>query len=82
MVVVGVLLERELVQDAADVLLDGALGDPRTAADACVGAALRHEGGNLALAGAEGGQGIVAAIVAAFSRAPPCYHPWERRCAV
>jgi hypothetical protein len=39
--IVGVLREGEPAQDAADVLVDGALGNPEPAGDAGVGAALR-----------------------------------------
>jgi len=49
MIVCG-LRERELAEDASDVLMDGALANPQLAGDPRVRAALRHQLENLALA--------------------------------
>ena len=53
--------EAELGEDAGDVLLDGALGDDQAVGDGGVAAALGHQGEDVELAGAEGGQGVGAA---------------------
>src|SRR3954470_12285308 len=52
-VVVLVVLQRELLEDAVDVLLDGALGHPELARDTGVRASLGHQGEHLALSRAE-----------------------------
>jgi len=49
-VIVAGLGQVELGQDAAHVLLDGALGDPQSAGDARIGAALCHQCQHLELA--------------------------------
>jgi hypothetical protein len=59
--VVGVGLgEAELVEDALDVLLDGAPGDEERLGDRAVGASFCYEGEDLALARGEGGEPVVA----------------------
>jgi EmrB/QacA subfamily drug resistance transporter len=59
--VVGVGLdEPELAEDVLDVLLDRALGDVERPGDGVVGAPFGHEGEDLALAGREGGEPLVA----------------------
>ncbi|KOV66970.1 hypothetical protein ADK64_11055 [Streptomyces sp. MMG1121] len=52
MVIVG-LGQAQFAEDAAHVLLDGALGDPETACDTDVGPTLRQQGQYLALACAQ-----------------------------
>jgi hypothetical protein len=60
--VVGVGLdEPELAEDVLDVLLDRALGDVERSGDGVVGATLGHEGEDLAFAGCEPGEPLVAA---------------------
>jgi hypothetical protein len=49
-VVVVRLGQPKLDEDAVDVLLDGAFGDPQAARDACVRPAFSHEREHLALA--------------------------------
>src|SRR5215213_10827873 len=63
-VVAGRRGEAELGEDARDVLLDGAVGDDQALGDGGVAAALGHEGEDVELAGAEGGQGVGAAAAA------------------
>src|SRR5207302_29988 len=53
------LLQVELGQDAAYVLLDRAFADEELAGDSGVGATLGHERQHLPLAGGEPGEGIV-----------------------
>ena len=57
MIVLG-LRQRQLAQDAAHMLLNGALGDPQLAGDTRVGPALGHQLEDLALARCEIGEGI------------------------
>lgn len=58
MIVFG-LLQIELGENAADMLLDRALGDPQLPSDARVGAALGHQRQYLSLAWAEPGQWVI-----------------------
>src|SRR5262245_30352601 len=59
-VVVG-LVQVQLGEDGADVLLDGAFGDPQPPGDADVGASLGHQGEHLVFPRAEYGERVVAA---------------------
>jgi len=56
--------ELQLGEDAADVLLDRALGDHQALGDGGVGAALRHQAQHLALPRRQLGEGVVAAAAA------------------
>jgi EmrB/QacA subfamily drug resistance transporter len=59
--VVGVGLdEPELAEDVLDVLLDSTLGDVERSCDGVVGATLGHEGEDLAFAGRQPGEPLVA----------------------
>jgi glutamyl-tRNA reductase len=60
-VIVAGLGEIQFGEDAADMLFDGALGDPQPATDAGVGTPLGHERQHLLLAGAEHRERVVAA---------------------
>src|SRR5690348_18345226 len=58
-VIVG-LVQVQLDEDAADVFLDGAVGDEEAPRYAGVGASFGHQGEHLALPGAERGERVLA----------------------
>lgn len=60
--VFGVGLDAELLEDVADVLLDGVLGDHEACGDALVGAAFGHQLEDFSLAGGEFVERVIGAV--------------------